>query len=70
MFFSLFKPRRFKYSNVKLIEATKVTLRYVHADTVSGQFVNIGKGCEIRRVDCPGELLIDPSARVEEVVKN
>ena len=70
MFFSFFKPKRFKYSNVRLIEATKVTLRYVHADTVSGQYVNIGPGCEIRRVDCSGELIVDPKANIEEVVQN
>ena len=69
-FFKLFTPKRFKYSHVKLIEATTVMLRYVQADTVSGQNVNIGPGCEIRRVDCSGELTVDPSATIEEVVQN
>ena len=70
IFFKFFTPKRFKYSSVKLIEATKIKLRYVQADTVSGHDINIGPGCEIRRVDCSGELTVDPSAGIEEVVQN
>lgn len=50
-----------------LIEATTVVLDGVHATTVSGQTVTIGKNCTVERVECTGELTIDPTSVVRFV---
>jgi len=56
-----------KYSVIGLIEGTTVELRSVHARSVNGHDVHIGKHCEIDRVEASGELTIHPSASVGEV---
>ncbi len=58
------------FSKVDLIEATTISLRGVHARTVSGHDITIGPGCKIDRVDASGSLSIDPDAEVREVVQN
>lgn len=52
------------------IEATNVWLKGVKAKNVSGQNVKIGPKCIIENVDCTGELTIDKSAKVYNVIKS
>ncbi|MCL2111289.1 MAG: hypothetical protein FWH32_03370 [Clostridiales bacterium] len=66
LFFGLFVPKS-KISEIDMIEGTTVELHGVHAKSVSGHDVHIGKKCNIDRVDASGELTIHPSARVGEV---
>ncbi len=56
-----------KYSTVNLIEATKVELIGVIAETVNGSDITIGPKCEIHQVDCNGVLYIDPEAQVHRI---
>ena len=56
------------FSVVDLIEGTTVELRGVRAKSVNGHDVNIGKHCEIDRVDASGSLIVDPTSYVGEVV--
>lgn len=58
------------YSKVDLIEATTISLRGVHARTVSGHDITIGPACKIDRVDASGKLMIDQDAIVKEIVEN
>jgi len=60
----LFGFGRHAASTIKLIEATNVELRGVKAETVNGKNVTIGRGCEIERVDCSGNLCVDRNAKV------
>jgi cytoskeletal protein CcmA (bactofilin family) len=56
------------FSKIDLIEATTVSIQGVHAQSVNGHDVTIGRGCKIDRVDCTGTLTIDPAAEVAEIV--
>ncbi len=56
-----------KYSTVNLVEATKVELIGVIAETVNGSDITIGPKCQIDRVDCNGVLFIDPDAQVHQI---
>jgi cytoskeletal protein CcmA (bactofilin family) len=56
------------FSKVDLIEATTVSIQGVHARSVNGHDVTIGRACKVDRVDCTGTLVIDPTAEVGEVV--
>jgi len=62
------KRFREKFSVIGLIEGTTVELRGVHAKSVSGNNVNIGKGCEINSVSATGTLNIHPKAKVAVVL--
>jgi len=59
---------REKFSVIGLIEGTTVDLRGVHAKSVSGHDVSIGKGCEIDSVSATGTLHIHPKAKVASVL--
>ena len=62
------KNNKVKYSEIGLIEGTSVELRGVHAKSVSGHDVDIGKGCEIESVSATGELHVHPTAKIAEVL--
>lgn len=62
------KHGSFTVSSVKTIEATTVEIKYTKAELVSGQFVTIGPGCVVKRVDCDEKLVIAETAVVEEIV--
>lgn len=59
-----------KYSTVNLIEATRIELKGVVADTVNGSDITIGPKCQIETVDCNGTLYIDPLAQVRRITGN
>jgi cytoskeletal protein CcmA (bactofilin family) len=56
------------FSKIDLIEATTVSIQGVHAQSVNGHDVTIGRGCKVDRVDCTGTLVVDPTAEVAEIV--
>jgi len=53
----------------ELIEGDDVYLEWTKADTVRGNRVKIGEGCEIERVEYYEELEVDEKAEVEERIK-
>lgn len=56
-----------KHSRINMIEATRVELRGVVADSVNGCDVRIDRGCRIKAVDCSGTLWISPGAQVGKI---
>lgn len=51
-------------SKVELIEATNVKINNIKVKVVNGQNVTIGEFCDIEEVDCTGNLIIHPNAKV------
>lgn len=58
---------RSRHSRIRMIEATRVELRGVVADSVNGCDVRIDRGCRIKAVDCCGTLWISPGASVGSI---
>ncbi|MDF2538437.1 MAG: hypothetical protein K0S76_1458 [Herbinix sp.] len=59
-----------KVSDVRLIEATKIALSGVTAETVNGSDITIGPNCKIENIDCSGFLSIDRSSTVKNITGN
>lgn len=53
----------------KLIEADEVFLENTEADVVSGNIVQIGRGCKIGRVEYRESLKVSDSSSVDQIVK-
>lgn len=53
----------------KMIEADEIYLEHTEADVVSGNIVQIGRGCKIGRVEYRESLKVSDSAGVEQIVK-
>lgn len=68
--FGMFGGRRMEkdYSTVDMIEATNIELYGVKANSVCGNLVIIGAGCEIKQIECDGTLRIHPRANVDKVI--
>ena len=68
-FSGVFGGRRIEkdYSTVDVMEATNIELYGVKADSVSGNIVVLGPGCDIKHVECDGTLRIHPGAKVGKI---
>jgi len=68
--FGVFGGRKIEkdYSMVDVMEATNIELYGVRANSVSGNVVILGDGCDIKQVECDGTLKIHPGARIGKVI--
>lgn len=64
---SSFTPERFLEANA--IEGTQIYLENTRCGAVRGRRVEIGPGCNIRRVEYSESLTIDPASEVSEQIK-
>lgn len=56
------------YYDVSLIEATRIEIHGLKVETINGEDITIGAGCEVKQVEASSSLKIHPLARVGKVI--